>query len=259
MYPHIHFSIANHYFAMPTFALAAFVGSIFTLFYIYARSQKFQLEFGDLLKVIAVALVFGAIGSRALFLLTRLPNLASNFSSQNLINFLTHGGIVFYGGLLGVLLAIKVFAKYKKQNAETLFQIAAPAIPLFHGFARIGCLLGGCCFGRPLGQPFALTSTIYFERLPVPLLESIFNFVLFIILFVVEKRNSQVGLIKIYLVSYAVFRFIIEFLRGDLTRGIFWGLSTSQWISLAILVYLGIRYLLSNRTPPKKLEGCYNA
>jgi len=247
MYTHINFSVANLYFSMPTFALSAFVGGIVTLFYLYSRSLKFQIEFKDLLKLIIAALVFGAVGSRLLFALTQLPQLISNFSYQTLIHFFTHGGIVFYGGLLGVLFALKIFTKYKKQYADVLFQMAIPAIPLFHGFARIGCLLGGCCYGRKLAEPFILLGTIHFDKLPVPLFESIFNFLLFIALLIVEKKNSKIELFKVYLLSYAIFRFILEFFRDDLLRGIFWVFSTSQWISLIILVFLGVIHFRGNK------------
>ena len=242
MHPHIHFSIDNLYFALPTFALSAFVGGAIALFYVYSRSLKFQINFMDLLKLLIATVIFGTVGSRLLFLLTQLPHLVGNLSTQTLVHFFTRGGIVFYGGLFGVLFAIKMYTIYKKQYVGKLFQLASPAIPLFHGFARIGCLLGGCCSGRRFDEPFALMGAIYFDRLPIPLFESIFNFILFATLLVVERKNSKIELLRIYLVSYALYRFIIEFFRADLARGIFWIFSTSQWISLIILVYFMLRY-----------------
>ena len=48
-------------------------------------------------------------------------------------------------------------------------------------------------------------------------------------------------LLEVYLASYAVFRFVLEFWRADDIRGIFGPFSTSQWISLAILLFLIIK------------------
>ncbi|MCL1846155.1 MAG: prolipoprotein diacylglyceryl transferase [Defluviitaleaceae bacterium] len=252
MHPHIQFSIDNINFSIPSFTLVAFIGGAVTLFYMYGRSIKFHVEFRDLLTALVAALVFGAIGSRFLFLLTRLPHLINNFSTQNVIHFFTRGGIVFYGGLFGVLFAIKMLAKYRKLSANELFQMSTPAIPLFHSIARIGCLLGGCCSGRQLVEPFVLLGAIHFDRLPIPLFESIFNFILFAALLIVEKKSSKIELLRSYLWSYALFRFIIEFFRGDLARGIFFGFSTSQWISIIILMFLGMRCFLDYK---KKVEA----
>lgn len=58
-------------------------------------------------------------------------------------------------------------------------------------------------------------------RLPVQIFEAVFEFVLFAVLLVDEKRRPQTDILKVYLLAYAVFRFAIEFFRGDVVRGIF--------------------------------------
>ena len=58
--------------------------------------------------------------------------------------------------------------------------------------------------------------------------------ILFYALF--RKKKLRGSLIHVYFYAYPVFRFADEFLRGDAYRGILWGLSTSQWISIALVV-----------------------
>jgi phosphatidylglycerol:prolipoprotein diacylglycerol transferase len=159
------------------------------------------------------------------------------------------GGSVFYGGLLGGLLTGYILIK-KNDNNKEFVDIVAVNIPLFHFFGRIGCFLGGCCFGIPSKIGFVYTRNPIAEangiiRFPVQLFEAVFNFILFLLLnhfFKTEKFKNK--LIYIYLLIYATGRFFIEFLRGDAYRGIWLFLSTSQIISILIILVILFRYLL---------------
>ena len=71
--------------------------------------------------------------------------------------------------------------------------------------------------------------------------------ILAVVLIVEKKKGKQVDLLRIYMVSYAVCRFLLEFLRGDEIRGRFLCFSTSQWIALGVLAYYVIRALVGLR------------
>ena len=74
--------------------------------------------------------------------------------------------------------------------------------------------------------------------MPVQLTEAVVEFILFIVLLVLGiKLERKTLILPIYLIAYPVCRFILELFRGDEIRGIFWGLSTSQWISIMLVVY----------------------
>jgi len=158
------------------------------------------------------------------------------------------GGNIFYGGLLGGILAGIIYMKNKPQNFY-LADIVTPAIPLFHFFGRIGCFLGGCCFG--IKSSFGITFHNSFveiangvSRFPVQLLEAIFNIILFFILANFRKRGMfKDRLLYIYLLIYSIGRFFIEFLRGDSYRGFFFIFSTSQIISILIISFILIKLL----------------
>ena len=76
-------------------------------------------------------------------------------------------------------------------------------------------------------------------RFPVQLLEAACNFVLFFVIYLLFKNEKfKDKLLYVYLGGYAIIRFCMEFLRGDdLERGVWFGISTSQWISMVLLIF----------------------
>ena len=113
-------------------------------------------------------------------------------------------------------------------------------LALAHGFGRLGCLSAGCCYGKPIeggivfhNSPAAPNGV---PLIPTQLIEAIFNFLLFLVLIILSgNRRIRHYLAHIYLFAYPIFRFLLNF-PGDVIRGFLWGLSTSQWISLAALI-----------------------
>lgn len=78
-------------------------------------------------------------------LLSQIHSLASFFQ----VMFAIWGGSVFYGGLLGGILAGALYLRVKGRSLALWSNLTAPAVALFHTFGRIGCFLGGCCYGIP--------------------------------------------------------------------------------------------------------------
>ena len=166
----------------------------------------------------------------------------------DLMGLIRDSGIVFYGGLLFYLLSVDLcirrFVLYRRASS---WGLVALIVPLFHGFARIGCYFGRCCYGIVMDGPFF--AGFFEHRLPVQLMESGFNFLLFVALLLLYDRRKPLRgkLVRVYLWTYASFRFIIEFFRADALRGGFGPLSFSQWVSLAILLGLTVRIILRHR------------
>jgi len=229
---------------LPSFTVFGFAGGIITLFFIYIRMYKNGYGFRRFLLLAVLGFIGAAVGAKLLFMISRLPWLFSDFSFPRLLRLIFQGGIVFYGGLFGVLIGAKVFALISKTDASSVYRIIVPAIPLFHGFGRIGCFLAGCCHGMALQNP-VIIGPFHFTRIPVQLFESVFCFLLFPVLLVIEKKRSHCNTLRLYLISYAIFRLILEFFRGDSIRGVYL-LSTSQWISLAIIAYFIIKWSVGN-------------
>ncbi|MEG1909163.1 MAG: prolipoprotein diacylglyceryl transferase [Oscillospiraceae bacterium] len=164
------------------------------------------------------------------------------------------GGSVFYGGLLGGLAVGYIYMKKKNYDIPFFTDIAAPTIPLFHVFGRIGCFVGGCCYGIESDFGYTYHHSLIeaangVSRFPVQLLESAFNLALFFVLNkLLNSQKFKGKLLYIYLISYAIARFFIEFLRADTYRGFLWGLSTSQLISIAIVAVTTTLLLKKQRT-----------
>jgi phosphatidylglycerol:prolipoprotein diacylglycerol transferase len=148
-------------------------------------------------------------------------------------NFWLGGGFVFYGGLIFGLLFIILYCGLKKIPLET-FSFLIISLGVGHAVGRVGCFFAGCCHG------------IIFEfesvdlHTPVQLFEAVLVLLITISAYNRLKSNNEV--IKFYLVSYSVIRFFLEFLRSDLIRGQYLGLSTSQLISVALIIIVSLPY-----------------
>ncbi len=168
------------------------------------------------------------------------------------------GGSVFYGGLFGAEIAVICFTKKYTYNQKNLMRdLFAIGVPLFHCFGRIGCFLGGCCYGieSRFGvivkrNPF-VPELCGVRRFPVALAESFANLLLFLILMILFFRKGSDGkMFWRYGMGYSVIRFTTEFLRGDVIRGLWMGLSTSQWISIVFEIISVIMYFYKVKKSP---------
>lgn len=175
---------------------------------------------------------------------------------------LTDSGIVFYGGLIGYLLTFSLLMPlFFKTGRDIPRDIVAATIPLFHGFARIGCFFGGCCYGLPYSGPLCVTATHGEEvttHFPIMLVESAFNFILFaaLVVLLIKCVKLRGKLTRVYLWSYSIFRLVIEFFRGDQIRGGFWIFSFSQYVSMGILIYLVVTAIVKRRSKGQIDEPC---
>ena len=120
-------------------------------------------------------------------------------------------GIVFYGGLLGLLIVYMLCLKSKRYCLDKYaVDILAVCIPLFHSIARIGCFLSGCCFGKIYEGVLSINYITIINgnidenmRFPIQLIEALFEFLLF--LYLLNSLNSDRWKEKKLLVRYLIF------------------------------------------------------
>ncbi len=151
-------------------------------------------------------------------------------------------GFIFFGGVVFGIAALYFLSKKYKISFALLADVIAAGVPLGHAFGRLGCFFYGCCYGRPtesfIGVLFPTDSPAGYlgvRVIPTQLIASFFLFLLFFFLLAIRKRKKFDGQIALtYLILYSLFRFIIEFFRGDPRGGILF-LSTSQFISLVLI------------------------
>lgn len=236
------------------YALMGLIGFGVTIVFTLLKSRRTNFSFDDAIYLLVLSMIGMIIGAKVLYIVTVVPDIVSNWSSisEDPLTYLRaylSGGMVFYGGLLGGLLGAKASAAFFKIPLAEHYDVFVPAIPLFAGFGRLGCLTEGCCYGKETSHlPYIVFHESLFAPNGVPLIptqlyEAAFDFILFGVLLGLSSKKEWVpNLLAVYLAAYAAFRFMIEFFRGDTYRGIFL-LSTSQWISLAILCVLAVRQM----------------
>lgn len=240
-------------FALPAYWLLTLLGAVAAFIYIYVanRSAESPLAGDDMLHMAVLGGVGAMVGGKVLYVIATLPLVIENWAllsaNPRWLVYTLFGGLVFYGGLFGALVAVYLYCRHYNLSFKEVMAIATPATPLFHLFGRVGCFLSGCCWGIevPWGVAFnaSLAAPNGVPLLPVQLIEAGFNLLLFIFLAVAVKRLKRRWMVlPLYLMLYAAARFVLEFFRGDLARGVFL-LSTSQWISLAILVVVPLLFL----------------
>lgn len=192
-------------------------------------------------------LLTALVGSRLLFVLTELKHFTANPFEAFAI---WKGGLVFYGG---VLAAIPVGIWYVKRHSLPVWKTAdimAPSIALGHAFGRLGCFFAGCCYGAQCSTSIGITFTdphslapLGVPLYPTQLMESSGEFLIFTALLLLRRSKTSDGqLFWLYVLLYAVLRFIIEFFRGDAIRGLYFGstISTSQIIALGMFILSGL-------------------
>lgn len=162
-------------------------------------------------------------------------------------------GMTFYGGLLGgvpaFLLTYKYYyLKHNKPILKDIIVIAPASITLGHAFGRIGCFLSGCCYGI---ETDAANGVLFpgmdHPVVPTQIIESVFLFTMTVVLVLFAFKFNYSYNFVIYVVFYGIFRFIIEFFRGD-ERGQLAGLSPSQyWCILLILLAYPLYILIKKK------------
>lgn len=219
-----------------TYSIMILIGVIacFMLLWFYSKKRKIDEKYTlDIMILGCVSIVIG-FGFAVFFQFI--------FDLLKDINGIRFGAMTFYGGLIGGVISFILIYKfwikkfYPEQKLNDILPIAPACITIAHGFGRIGCFLAGCCYGKEttswIGMKFpGMTSAVY----PTQLFEALFLFILSAILFLLAYKKFFKYNMSIYLFSYGIFRFLLEFLRGD-NRGAIILLSPSQWISIIAII-----------------------
>ena len=212
-------------------------------------------------------MVFGILGGRTAYVLS---DLSTYMARPRSVLFLWEGGLIYYGGLAGGILAVLLFARSRRIACLDLLDFAMTALPLSHALGRIGCFLNGCCFGEvceagpsvrfPAGSlpwqrqlDLAQIRETALESLavyPVQLYEAAVNIAIFALLHVVYRRRKRYGMVTAaYQMTYPFCRLLLERLRG--TYRVMWGpISSAQGISIGLIVVGAVLLLFILNRPP---------
>jgi phosphatidylglycerol:prolipoprotein diacylglycerol transferase len=238
------------------------LGFVISIFLAARRGKKEAVNPDRILDLGVFVLLAAIVGSRVLFVLTDLGEFAVKPLDAIAI---WKGGLVFYGGVAGAVPAGIWYVKRHNLPLWKTADIMAPSIALGHAFGRLGCFFAGCCYGKPCSGPLCITFTDPHSQAPlgVPLFptqltESSGEMVIFCMLLLIRRNKKFDGqLFWIYILSYAVLRFIIEFYRGDAIRGLYFGnaISTSQLIGTGMFMLAGFMLWKLRRVHRINLKG----
>jgi phosphatidylglycerol:prolipoprotein diacylglycerol transferase len=215
-------------------------------------------------------IISALVGAKALLLIVDFKQFTSN--PRDLLGLARSAG-VFYGGLIAAVTVALLYLRKHKLPLWTTTDVFAPGIALGHIVGRLGCLMAGCCFGRPTSVPWAITfrdpaamqnvgTPLGVPLHPTQLYEAGAEALILVFLLGFERRGRPFPgrTFWSYMLLYGISRFIIEFYRGDNRGMVFDVLSTSQFVSV-ILVPLAIVMLvvLGRRPDPARHAAAQQA
>lgn len=251
------------------YGLCIGVGVILCLVFLRFACKRLNIpkKFEDFTEILAVISIGAGVLSGMLF--QSFYNFLDNPSAGFHFSF---EGITFIGGLIGgVVVFLSVYFLYgrKKYGAYLirLLPIAACCIAIAHCMGRIGCFCAGCCHGKVVDENTLFA--IYFPynpktgiaagwKYPTQLFEALFLLTFFVIGgFLTIKKNYKYTM-NLYLISYGIFRFLNEFLRGDNRGSFIPGISPSQFWSI-VMVLMGIAFYFVMPYIIKKLNVDFDA
>jgi len=250
-------------FALRWYALAYLAGLLLGVYYMTLLAKKYALNFDkETLDDFLTWAVFGVIlGGRLGYVLFYQPGYY--FYNPGKILQVWEGGMSFHGGVIGVTVAMILFAKKRKLVLFELTDLVSVAAPIGLFFGRIANFINGELFGRvtdvswgvifPMGGPE--------PRHPSQLYESMLEgFVLFFILHFLFRsknlRNRPGFMTGVFLIGYAIARMIVEFFREpDAYLGfLFAGATMGQLLSVPMLALGVVLIHLSLNKPQKALK-----
>ncbi|MBR4062938.1 MAG: prolipoprotein diacylglyceryl transferase [Clostridia bacterium] len=209
----------------------------FGVLYLYGKKLQIERAFVDFIFYDSLASVVVGMGSAALF-----QGLYDYIKDPSL-GFRLGGGITFIGGMIGgsicFLLIYFVFRKKLTARLTEIVSLLPCCITVAHAPGRIGCFFAGCCYGKEtecfLGVKFPnLSDPVH----PTQLYEAAFLFLLFTLASYLLLKKKFWGNMSLYLIGYGIFRFLIEFIRGDERGKLIGTLTPSQFWAL-IMIALG--------------------
>lgn len=203
---------------------------------------------GDLLFYVAMGVILGGRIGYILFY-----DLAYYLQHPLAVFQVWQGGMSFHGGLLGVTLAMWLYARKAGFSVFQVADLVAPSVPIGLLTGRIGNFINGELWGKvtdsPLGMAIydpALQQVVH--KYPTQLLEALLEgVVLFILLAWYARKPRPAGSVAgLFLLGYGVFRFLVEFYRmPDVQLGyLAWGWLTMGQVLSTPMIAIGLGLML---------------
>lgn len=261
------FKIGDH-FQISGYGACIGLGALLCFILAYYRAKKIYAINPDvLINAGLVGLIAGLLGAKIMYWITVFPSFMKDpwFYVRNF-----GSGFVVYGGLITGILAPIVYLKLiKKESFLDKLDLAVASIALAQGVGRIGCLLAGCCYGQeiPDGAWYSFIGITFagvegceapagVSLIPTQIISAVGDFLLCGFLIFYARRERFRGETSVfYILLYAVGRFFVEMLRGDEIRGFVGPFSTSQFVSILMVVLAVVLFFVFRKMNLKPLRA----
>jgi phosphatidylglycerol:prolipoprotein diacylglycerol transferase len=247
------------------YALLLISGMVVGAYIAARRAPRFGLEPKYIWDGLTWAIIPGLIGARIYHILTPSPasGLTTQYYLENPLQMLAiwNGGLGIYGGIIGGIIGIWLYARRHKQPLLRWLDLVAPSMAIGQAIGRWGNFVNQELYGAPSDLPWAiyiapinrLSGYAEFERFhPLFLYESLWMLGTALILIGLAQRFHAQGrhgdLTLLYIISYAIIRFLLDFLRLD-SHGIqgIPALTTAQIVSLVAMSVAAGLLIFKNR------------
>ena len=249
MYPNELFHIGS--ISIDLYSICFLVGILACFIYTYLAMKKsgYSVTARDTILIIGIFAIMFGILSAALFqaFYNLIAGKGFTFQGMTFIGGLIGGVVTFLG--LYFLYVYVINPRLKEKNFFKsdmnkglwyLLRIAPVSITIAHAFGRVGCMFAGCCHGEITTEWYGMwNAELNAKTVPIQMYEAIFLFVISALMIVLLFKFNFKYNMSLYLVSYGIWRFVIEYFRADYRGDFIPGLSPSQFWSI-IMVLLGI-------------------
>jgi phosphatidylglycerol:prolipoprotein diacylglycerol transferase len=230
--------------AVPTFMLCLTASALSSILVVISLSRLEGIGTSRPLIVMLFFLAGALLGGKTLSVISTPANIFMDPDRHGSLDVWLRGGFSFYGGLIGGILASLIPAAVARVSIPGFLDIAGTSSYLGLAVGRIGCLLKGCCYGKPTLFPVALEYHDFESAarpIGVPLhatqlYEMMAALIVFSVLVLAGKKTRIAGLrLALALLLYPIPRLFLETLRGEELL-VIKGLSFHQWVSLSLAV-----------------------
>ena len=226
------------------------LGLMLAVVYAWKRSKEFGIRSDDLADGVLWVVPFAVLCARLYYCAFRWR---SEYASDPLsILYIWNGGLAIYGGVIGAVIGVVVFAKVKKIKIPALLDLVAIGFLIGQCIGRWGNFFNREAFGAEtdwflrMGLLNTSTGEVEYHH-PTFLYESVWNLIGFVILHFASKKRKYDGQIALgYVAWYGFGRTVIEALRTD---SLYWGqfrvsqllAAVSCFAAAAILLFMTVR------------------
>jgi phosphatidylglycerol:prolipoprotein diacylglycerol transferase len=235
---------------VPSFFFMIMIGALAATFFAAHMAKREGADPLAMLDFGIIAIIASVIGARIFHILVENPSYY--WENPLRVFYFWQGGFVSIGAYLASVLGWVIYIRKRRLHPWRYLDLAMTGVPLVIFFVRVGCLMTGCCYGKPtdfflylvfdnpssvagyyhLGQKLHATQ-------PYFMINALIMWVILLLVYRYRRFYGQV--LAAFFIYYGVTRFFIEFLRGDADRGMWFEqtISTGQ-IAMTVSFVVGL-------------------